>query len=651
MNRLGAFVTAAGLFGALVAAPGCSSARSASEPTSTSAAQGGGLLPATALQQAAVCPSIRRPGAARCLSRIQVDATGKPTVTTTPSGYGPSDLQSAYQLPATNSGAAPTVALVDAYDDPSAESDLAIYRSYFGLPACTTANGCFQKVNESGVAGSYPSSDPQSEWPVEISLDLDAVSAVCPSCKIILVEANSDDLADLGASVNTAAELGATVVSNSYGGSEDSTNAQSSLEYYDHPGVLVTASAGDTAYGVEFPASSQYVLGVGGTSLARASTARGWTETVWFTQAGEGTGSGCSAYTPKPSWQHDTGCAFKTVSDVSAVADPYTGIAVYDTAAGESGWTVIGGTSLASPVVASIFAITGRASAGPSFPYENTADFFDVTSGSNGTCNPSYLCTAGPGYDGPTGIGTPLAALMLGTSAQPDAGAGGGATVDAGSGGGSLGSDAGTPPSAPPTVTLVSPSNGATIAGSESISLVANVTSPIGIATAVLEWVESSGTVSVDCASPPAGTTCAHTPSGQYTWTFTATTGTRSWSVVATDTAGNSTTSATNTLTLASAETPTVTFLEPAAGSAYPPGGTVPVVVTATAPDGVSQVWLTWSGPAGSTQLELSWLGGSEWGLNVPFSASAVAGPRTLTATAYDPSDVTGSAVTTIDVE
>jgi hypothetical protein len=585
------------------------------------------------------------------MSRIVVDATGKPLVTTTPSGYGPSDIQSAYELAGVTSGAAPTVALVDAYDDANAESDLATYRAYFGLPACTTANGCFQKVNQSGVAGSYPSSDPESEWPVEISLDLDAVSAACPSCKILLVETNSDDLDDLGAGVNAAVHLGATVVSNSYGGSEDSTNAQSSLEYYEHPGVLVTASAGDGAYGVEFPASSQYVLAVGGTSLAKATTSRGWSETVWFTQAGEGTGSGCSAYTPKPTWQTDTGCAFKTNDDVSAVADPYTGIAVYDTAAGETGWTVIGGTSLASPLVASIFAVTGRAAAGPSFPYQHSAAFWDVTSGSNGTCSPAYFCTAEVGYDGPTGVGTPNAGLMAASSGAgaTDAGTGGGASRDAGGGGG----DAGGTSASPPVVTLVSPRNGATLAGNETISLVAAVASSVGVADVVLEWVESSGTVAVDCASPPSGTTCTHTTAGLYTWSFAATTGTRSWYVVATDTAGDSTTSATNALTLASAsaETPTVTILEPASSTQYPPGGTVPVVVEATALDGVSQVWLTWSGPAGSTQLELSWLGGSEWGLDVPFSASAVAGPRTLTVTAYDPSDVAGSAATTILVE
>jgi hypothetical protein len=232
-----------------------------------------------------------------------------------------------------------------------------------------------------------------------------------------------------------------------------------------------------------------------------------------------------------------------------------------------------------------------------------------------------------------------------------DAGTGGGTSHDAGGGGAAH--DAGGTSTSPPVVTLVSPANGATLAGNQSISLVADVTSSVGIADVVLEWVESSGTVAVDCASPPSGTTCAHTTAGQYTWSFAATTGTRSWYVVATDTAGSSTTSATNALTLATATAgaPTVTILEPAVDTTYAPGGTVPVVVLATATSGVSQVWLTWSGPAGSTQLELSRLGDSEWGLNVPFSASAVAGPRTLTVTAYDPSDVAGSAVTTILVE
>ena len=562
MNRLGALLAAACVAAASLTPLACSS--SPSESVGTTPSGGGDLIAAAAgvPRHVPVCRQVRRPGAARCLAHVQVDANGKPMATTTPTGYGPADIQSAYELSGVSSGAAPIVAIVDAYDDPTAESDLAAYRAHFGLPPCTTANGCFRKVNQSGVAGSYPPADPQSEWAVEISLDLDAVSAACPSCKILLVETSSDDLSDLGAGVSTAVKLGATAVSNSYGGSEDSTNAQSSVAYYDHPGVLVTASAGDGAYGVEFPASSQYVLGVGGTSLAKAGNARGWSETVWFTQAGEGTGSGCSAYTPKPSWQTDTGCPHKTVADVSAVANPYTGIAVYDTQSPYSGWTVIGGTSLASPLVAAIFAAAGRAAAGPSFPYANAADFWDVTSGSNGTCSPSYLCTAAPGYDGPTGMGTPNATAMSGGGGGSEPDGGSPPPVDAGS----------PPPAGGPTVALVSPANGATVAGNATISLVADVTSGVGNEGVVLEWVQASGTVAVDCAAPPSGTTCTHTPAGQYTWSFAATTGTRSWYVVATDTAGHATTSATHTLTLASgsSETPMVTVLEPAAGAPLP---------------------------------------------------------------------------------
>jgi hypothetical protein len=656
MGRRASFVTAVCLFVSSAAIAACSSSDRAAPDVTSKTAPSDGLTP-VALSHVPVCPSIRHAGGARCHSHVLVDASGKPFATSTPTGYAPKDIQSAYEIPSPASGgAAPVVGIVDAYDDPNAESDLAAYRSYFGLPPCTTANGCFRKVNQSGTAGSYPAQDSQSEWPVETALDLDAVSAACPSCKIVLVEANSDDLADLGSSVNTAVRLGAAAVSNSYGGSEDSTNAQSSVSYYDHPGVLVTASAGDTGYGAEFPATSQYVLAVGGTSLAKAPSARGWSESTWFTQAGEATGSGCSAYTPKPSWQKDTSCAHKTVNDVSAVADPYTGIAVYNTAFGAGGWTVIGGTSLASPLVAAIFAVTGRAGAGPSFPYANTSAFWDVTSGSDGSCGGTYLCTAGPGYDAPTGVGTPNATRMMGGGGgggPPDAGTdggGGGGTAD----GGSMPPDAGSGgSSAPPSVTLVSPADGATLIGNAPISLEAGVTSSVGLASVVLEWMQPSGTVAVDCASPPSGTTCTHTAAGDYTWSFTPGTGARSWYVVATDTAGASTTSATSTLTLAGAgsSAPTLQILEPAAGSAYAPGGTVPVVVSATGPAGVSQAWLTWSGPAGSTQLQLSYLGGSEWGLYVPFSSSAASGPRTLTVTAYDPSNVAGSAVTTIYVQ
>ncbi|MFF7079767.1 putative Ig domain-containing protein [Streptomyces lavendulae] len=323
-----------------------------------------------------------------------------------PSGFGPSDLQSAYALSA-SAGAGATVAIIDAYDDPNAESDLATYRSQYGLPACTTANGCFKKVDQNGGT-SYPTAD--SGWAGEISLDVDMVSAVCPQCHILLVEANQPSMADLGTAVNRAVTMGAKYVSNSYGGGEDSTDPSSDASYFNHPGVAITVSSGDSGYGVEYPAASQYVTSVGGTSLRRDSSSRGWSESVWGSSAGgNGAGSGCSGFTTKPSWQTDSGCAKRTVADVSAVADPATGLAVYDSYQA-SGWNVYGGTSASAPIIASVYALAGTPAAGSypsSYPYAHTASLNDVTSGANGSCGSSYLCTAKAGYDGPTGLGTP----------------------------------------------------------------------------------------------------------------------------------------------------------------------------------------------------------------------------------------------------
>jgi len=320
-----------------------------------------------------------------------------------PSGYNPADLQSAYNLPSSTAGNGQTVAIVDAYDDPNAASDLNVYRSQFGLPACTTANGCFKKVNQNGGT-SYPRAN--GGWAQEISLDLDMVSAICPNCHILLVEASSSSLTNLGTAVNRAAAMGANEISNSYGGSESSSDPSYDSTYYNHPGIAITVSSGDSGYGVQYPAASQYVTAVGGTTLNRASNTRGWSETTW-----SGAGSGCSAYDPKPSWQKDSGCSKRTVADVSAVADPNTGVSVYDSYAyqGQSGWLVFGGTSVASPIIASVYALAGNASTVTygSYPYSHTGSLNDVTSGSNGSCGGSYLCTAGSGYDGPTGLGTP----------------------------------------------------------------------------------------------------------------------------------------------------------------------------------------------------------------------------------------------------
>ncbi|MFC9683719.1 peptidase S8 [Streptomyces sp. NPDC056948] len=330
---------------------------------------------------------------------------------TAPSGYGPSDLQDAYGLTsaAASNGTGRTIAIVDAYDDPNAESDLAAYRSHYGLPACTTANGCFKKVSQTGSTTSLPTAD--SGWAGEISLDLDMASAVCPNCHIALVEAKSASMANLGTAVNEAVGLGAKYVSNSYGGGESSSDATYDSSYFDHPGVAITVSAGDAGYGAEYPAASKYVTAVGGTRLATSSSSRGWTESVWRTSSTEGTGSGCSAYDTKPAWQTDTGCAKRTIADVSAVADPATGVSVYDTyGADGQGWATYGGTSASAPIIASVYALAGTPSGGSypaRFPYANTAALNDVTSGSNGSCTTSYFCTARTGYDGPTGWGTP----------------------------------------------------------------------------------------------------------------------------------------------------------------------------------------------------------------------------------------------------
>jgi len=354
-----------------------------------------------------------RPGAVRCTAHIATvdgaifhQASAKASV----GGYGPTDVQSAYKLPAAG-GSGQTIALVDAYDNPHAESDLATYRSDFGLPPCTTANGCFRKVDQSGGT-SYPAGD--EGWGGEIDLDLEAASAACTRCSILLVEANSAYTNDLLTAINEAITLGATEISMSWGGSESSGDP-SLNSYFNHPGIAFTAAAGDNGYGAGWPAASPDVTAVGGTTLTSSSSSRGWSESVW-----SGTGSGCSAVESKPSWQHDAGCGNRTENDVSAVANPNTGLAVYDSF-GYGGWVVFGGTSLSSPLVAGTYADGGGEGSDNvgAQPFYHGAAVNDVTSGSNGGCSPSYLCTAGPGYDGPTGLGTPNGPPQSGGSTTP----------------------------------------------------------------------------------------------------------------------------------------------------------------------------------------------------------------------------------------
>jgi len=414
----------AGLVAMLVAGP----ASVAIGPAA--AAPGGG----NSASHVAVCGPAN-PGSARCHSDLLFDPAhnwtgthapgGKPPARSSFSGYLPSDLWSAYALGsygstgAVNGGAGATVAVIDAYDDPNAASDLAFYRSSTGLPACntTTGAGCLVKVDQTGGT-SYPS--PNSSWAVEISLDVDMVSAICPNCWILLVEASSNTFANLAAAAAYAEGVSGVVgVSNSYGGGEFSSETTLDSSYA-HAGVAVTASAGDSGYGVEYPAASPGVVGVGGTTLTNSSGV--WSETTW-----SGTGSGCSAYEPNPGWQPSTSlCSRRTVGDVSADADPHTGVAVYDTY-GEPGWLVVGGTSVASPIVASVFALAGNtsgmAAGSAASGLYGGLGLRRVVSGANAHHCTTYLCNAadsltsyltGGGanvsstwYNGPTGNGTP----------------------------------------------------------------------------------------------------------------------------------------------------------------------------------------------------------------------------------------------------
>jgi subtilase family serine protease len=373
-------------------------------------------------QDVNACSDAVAPGIAHCLAHQRIDSdaraarpdpvspgTARPSARAATLGnngaYDPSYLQSAYDLAAAaaSAGGTQTVAIVDAYDDPNASADLTQYRSFFGV-TCPTGGNCLTKVDEHG-GNNLPAAD--SGWSQEISLDLDMVSAICPKCHILLVEAASASFADLGQAAQTAASLGATAISNSYGGGEFLGESLYDSDY-NHPGIAVTVSSGDSGYGVEYPAASQYVTAVGGTTLYQSSNGglRAATETAW-----NGAGSGCSAYEPKPTWQKDTGCARRTVADVSAVADPSTGVWVYDTYGGGP-WMIFGGTSVASPIVAATYALAGNPASQSTvaqYPYLN-GGLNDVVSGSNGSCGgaaTAYLCTAQAGYDGPTGLGTP----------------------------------------------------------------------------------------------------------------------------------------------------------------------------------------------------------------------------------------------------
>ena len=378
--------------------------------------------PVSAAEAESVCSQAPSAGAASCHAikllnphanwhGVHGNGKGPSSTASTPSGYFPADLQSAYGLESASAsgGEGQTVAIVDAYDDPKAEADLATYRAKSSLPPCTTES-CFAKVNQLGEKANYPK--PNRSWSEEISLDLDMVSAICPKCHILLVEASSNSMANLGAAVNEAVVLKANAVSNSYGGSEFAGETTYDGDYA-HAGVAITASAGDGGYKAEYPAASPFVTAVGGTTLTRTSTGRTWNETVW-----SGTGSGCSAYETIPVWQPNTSlCGKRTIADTSADANPNTGVAVYDSYE-EPGWLVFGGTSVSSPIIASVYALAGNASTFTNNAAQtlySTPTLNKVKEGANARRCSVYLCNAKNslslvewgGYNGPTGEGTP----------------------------------------------------------------------------------------------------------------------------------------------------------------------------------------------------------------------------------------------------
>ena len=368
------------------------------------------------------------------LGRVSPAATGgaqpAAAASATPPAPGtPAYLQEAYDLSylSQNGGANDTVAIVDAFDDPTAEADLAVYRSNYGLPACTTANGCFQKVGQDG-SSSLPA--PDAGWDQEIALDLDSVSAICPNCHILLVETNSSLLTDLEAGMETAASLGADQISDSWFGTSGTVPPM----FHTFAGIATVAASGDYGYpgaGQDnYPAALPGVTAAGGTSLAAATgpSARGFGESAWSWNGLNGGGSGCDVQFLRPAYQPAEGCGGRAYTDVSADADPDTGLSVYD----HGKWTLVGGTSLSTPLIAAYYAITGVAGTTPQWAYGDSGVLNDVVSGDTGDCAPSiaYICNAGPGYDGPTGMGSISGAVITGAPgvAGPAIGSGSGNT-------------------------------------------------------------------------------------------------------------------------------------------------------------------------------------------------------------------------------
>lgn len=333
-----------------------------------------------------------------------------------PAGYGPVHMLRAYNFRGVkDGGGGQTIAIVDAFDDPSAESDLGVFSAQFGLPACTTDNGCFQLVY---AGGTRPPAD-AAGWSNEVAIDIQWAHAIAPAAKIMLVEAQSNSLSDLYVAIDTAVSMGANVVSMSWGGSEYSAEIYADT-HFNVPGVIFLSSTGDYGHYIEYPAASPFVVSVGGTSLAIDSTATWVSETAW-----SGSGGGASRYEAEPSYQmrvQTTGR--RTIPDVAYDADPYTGVPAYSSyacVACYTGWNEWGGTSIGCPQWAALFArvnsirlLEGKAvlTLPQTLLYAApAAAFHDIVSGNNGFCGAA--CNAGPGYDRVTGLGSPIADVLI----------------------------------------------------------------------------------------------------------------------------------------------------------------------------------------------------------------------------------------------
>lgn len=331
----------------------------------------------------------------------------------TPSGVTPAQMKTAYGFNAiTNQGQGQTIAIVDAYDDPTIENDLGVFSSQFGLPACTTANGCFKKIYANGRKPL-----PNGGWSLEMALDVEWAHAIAPQAKIILVEAANNLNNSLYTAVDVAVQNGASVVSMSWGGGEARNETQTD-SHFNAAGVTFTASSGDGGHGIIYPAASPFVIGVGGTTLSINPFGTYLGETAW-----SGSGGGSSRYEPEPVYQtsvQQTGR--RGVPDVAYDADPATGVPVYSGTLyqGQKGWFQVGGTSMSAPqwaallgIVNSSRAASGKAPVGNvlSSLYSLAGNLHDIVSGSNGTC--ALQCNAVAGYDFVTGLGSPKADQLI----------------------------------------------------------------------------------------------------------------------------------------------------------------------------------------------------------------------------------------------